>query len=173
MWKLKPKQTMMQGTEMINSSTEKIQVWVCRGCRGLGISGDLQSLGIIHGRNCCNRNKPYDPDFVEKLTFYSQPPAKEDQQNTSDNPISKRLIDFLYTLARDHVPMGDIETIMFDFVSPEPGSYCNHFLEGYARDLAKRLLDDNTPITNWKHMYRSPDGKIKFAGGDNPHYDGS
>lgn len=84
--------------------------------------------------------------------------------------VSNRFIDFLYTLARDHLPTGVIEDIMYNFVDTEESSYCNDFIEGYARDLARRLLDDNVPITNWKHMYRSPDGKTKFTGGDNPHY---
>lgn len=84
--------------------------------------------------------------------------------------ISNRLIDFLYVLARDHLTTGAIEDIMYNFVDTEQSSYCNHFLEGYVRNLAERLLNDDMPITNWKHMYRSPDGKIKHIGGDNPHY---
>ncbi len=54
--------------------------------------------------------------------------------------------------------------IMFDQVDTEPSSYCNTYLEEYARDLADRLLDLERPITEWKHMYKSADGKEKWIG---------
>lgn len=78
-----------------------------------------------------------------------------------------RLIDFLYILARDHLPVGTLESIMFDQVDTEPSSYCNCYLEEYARDLADRLLDLERPITDWKHMHKSADSKIKWCGEQN------
>lgn len=75
---------------------------------------------------------------------------------------SNRLIDFIYTLARDHVPMGTLEDIMWSYVDTSSSSYCNNFLEDYARDLARRLTNDLDPITDWKHMYRSADGKERY-----------
>lgn len=76
--------------------------------------------------------------------------------------VPPRLLDFLYILARDHLNLGDIEGIMWDQVDNEDSSYCNSYLEGYARDLATRLVDDSVPITDWKHMYKSPKGDERY-----------
>lgn len=53
--------------------------------------------------------------------------------------------------------MGTVESIMWDQVDEEPSSYCNTFLEEYARDLCVRLLDSEAPVTDWKHMYKGAD----------------
>lgn len=78
-----------------------------------------------------------------------------------------RLVDFLYILGRDHLPIGAIEDIMFDFVDSEPSSYCNTYLEDYARDLANRLTNPELPITDWKHMHKSADSTVKWCGEQN------
>lgn len=75
-----------------------------------------------------------------------------------------RLVDFLYILCRDHLTVGTVETIMYDFVDTEQSSYCNGYLEGYVRDLADRLLDFESPITDWKHMHKSADSSVKWCG---------
>lgn len=92
------------------------------------------------------------------------------QQFLDDDPYS-RLVDFLYTLGRDYMSLGEIEDIMFNQIAGKEGSsYCNTFLEEYARDLARRLMDLDAPLTNWKHMYLSADRSERITGGDNPHY---
>jgi hypothetical protein len=69
---------------------------------------------------------------------------------------NERLVEFLYILGRDHLALGVLEDIMWDHVDGTEDSYCNSFLEDYARDLAERLTDDTLPITDWKHMYKKP-----------------
>lgn len=76
--------------------------------------------------------------------------------------VPPRLLDFLYILARDHLPTGTMESIMWDNVDTEASSYCNSFIEGYARDLALRLLDNERSITDWKHMHLSADGRERY-----------
>lgn len=76
--------------------------------------------------------------------------------------VPSRLLDFLYILARDHLPTGTMESIMWDNVDSEDSSYCNNFIEDYCRDFALRLLDDERPITDWKHMHLSADGKERY-----------
>lgn len=71
----------------------------------------------------------------------------------------ERLIDFLYILGRDHLPLGALEDIMWSQVDTEKSSYCNSFLEDYARDLAERLTDNTRDITDWKHMRLTADAK--------------
>jgi hypothetical protein len=59
--------------------------------------------------------------------------------------IPGKLVDFLYTLMRDHIPPGDVERLVCEAVdnyerSPqEPNLYSNGWLARYAEDLAKRL----------------------------------
>lgn len=76
--------------------------------------------------------------------------------------MNERLVDFLYVLARDELPVGAIEDLMWDHVDTEPSSYCNEWLEGWARDLAKRLTDDSVAMVDYKHMFRSADGKERY-----------
>lgn len=70
--------------------------------------------------------------------------------------MSERLVEFLYVLARQELPIGIIEGVLFDHVSGgEPDEYCNTYLEAWARDVAKRLTDDSVPVTNWQFMYNA------------------
>lgn len=71
--------------------------------------------------------------------------------------MNERLVEFLYILSRDHLPHGVIEGIMWDHVSGgEPDSYCNTYLEGWARDMTRRLINDDAPIVDYKHMFKGP-----------------
>lgn len=76
--------------------------------------------------------------------------------------VSERMIDFLYILARDHLPMGVVEGIMWDQVDSTKSSYCNTYLEAWARELAVRLTNDTQPITDWKHMFKPADGELRY-----------
>jgi hypothetical protein len=67
---------------------------------------------------------------------------------------TSRLEDFLYILVRDHLPLGAVESIMWDQVSNAQSEYCNVWLEGWAKDLAARLTTTDGPITNYNNMYR-------------------
>jgi hypothetical protein len=71
--------------------------------------------------------------------------------------MSERLVEFLYVLARDELPVGVIEGIMWDHVTGnEPDEYCNPWLEAWARNMAERLTDDSIPVTNYNNMYKGP-----------------
>lgn len=76
--------------------------------------------------------------------------------------VSERLVGFLYTLARDELAMGAIEDLMWNHVSSEKDSYCNTYLEAWARDLAIRLTDDTVPVTDWKHMFKGATHEERF-----------
>lgn len=57
----------------------------------------------------------------------------------------EKLVSLLYVLMRDEVVPGKIEGIMKGHVEviarcTGPATYSNQFLEGYARDLAQRIL---------------------------------
>jgi hypothetical protein len=79
--------------------------------------------------------------------------------------MSERLVEFLYILARDELPIGTIESIMWDHVSGgEPDEYCNPWLEAWARDLAKRLTSEDVPVVNFNNMYKAP-GDLKGVTG--------
>lgn len=51
------------------------------------------------------------------------------------------LVDFLYTLMRDHIPPGTLEELVHSAstYAAEDKKYTNGWLAAYARDLAKRL----------------------------------
>lgn len=84
--------------------------------------------------------------------------------------MSERLVEFLYILARDELPMGALEDIMWNHVNGgEPDSYCNTYLEGWARNMAKRLTSEDVSITNWKHMYK-PAPKDRKTDNENERY---
>lgn len=70
--------------------------------------------------------------------------------------MSERLVEFLYILARDELAIGAIEDIMWDHVTGCETEYCNVWLEGWARDLAERLTNDEIPITNYNNMLKHP-----------------
>lgn len=61
--------------------------------------------------------------------------------------IKSKLVDFLYTLMRDHIPIGTVESLVreaeicFD-KNEEPNCYSNGYLARYAENLAIRLTDD-------------------------------
>lgn len=75
---------------------------------------------------------------------------------------SERLVDFLYILGRDHLPLGTLEEIMWEHVGSSPSVYCNSYLEHYAKQLAVRLTNDATPITDWNAMYKSADSDQRY-----------
>lgn len=68
---------------------------------------------------------------------------------------NERLVEFLYILARDELPIGTIEGILFDHVAGgKPDEYCNVWLEGWARNVAERLTDESLPVVNYNNMYK-------------------
>jgi hypothetical protein len=54
---------------------------------------------------------------------------------------SDPLVSFLYILMRDHLPIGEIESIMKDHVykKSKDCQFTNGWLAEYAKDMAKRL----------------------------------
>jgi len=55
--------------------------------------------------------------------------------------IHSRLVSFLYNLMRDHMPVGDVETLVQDAEDEPDVIYTNGWLANYAADLADRLSD--------------------------------
>ena len=52
----------------------------------------------------------------------------------------EKLVEFFYGLIRDEVTPGTIELVFKNHVTGNDNNvYTNKFLEGYARDLVKRL----------------------------------
>lgn len=70
--------------------------------------------------------------------------------------MSERLVQFLYTLARDTVSIGTVESLMWDQVigGATEVEYCNPWLEAWARELTVRLTDESVPVTNYNNMYK-------------------
>jgi hypothetical protein len=67
--------------------------------------------------------------------------------------INSKLVAFLYTLIRDHLPLGVIEELVRD--SQEPDCYyTNGWLAKYAQDLAIRL--NETPKAESTIEYEKP-----------------
>jgi len=61
------------------------------------------------------------------------------------------LAEFLYDLMRDYVPVGVIEKIIVsNKLSGGKKLYCNGFLATYAKDVANRLLEKETPHADSK-----------------------
>lgn len=63
-------------------------------------------------------------------------------QRSGEKKTDDLLVVFLYTLLRDHLPAGDVETLMCDEVEPCRGqttSLSNGWLADMATDLAARL----------------------------------
>lgn len=57
-----------------------------------------------------------------------------------------RLVEFLYILMRDHVPLGTVEGIIIDHVVGGENRYTNGWLANYARDVSLRLrMRDHRP----------------------------
>jgi hypothetical protein len=55
---------------------------------------------------------------------------------------TRPLVCFLYLLCRDHLNVGDVETLMLEVSELKPGEvvkYTNGFLAKYAQDAANRL----------------------------------
>jgi len=50
-----------------------------------------------------------------------------------------KLTSFLYSLLRDHVQPGEVETIMSELDNFETTFYTNGWLAKYAEDISKRL----------------------------------
>lgn len=53
--------------------------------------------------------------------------------------INSKLVSFLYQLMRDHVPAGEIESLMMNSSEPDV-LYTNGWLAKYAEYIANRLL---------------------------------
>jgi hypothetical protein len=86
--------------------------------------------------------------------------------------VSERLVEFLYILARDELPIGKIESIMWDHVTGgEPDEFCNPWLEAWARNLVERLTNDEVPVVNYNNMYKQPGELEGVLGPDAKEYD--
>jgi hypothetical protein len=66
-------------------------------------------------------------------------PNSELRLRSGEVDIDSKLVSFLYTLMRDHLPPGQVEAIVRDSTVPDV-AYTNGWLAKYAEDLAKRLL---------------------------------
>ena len=53
--------------------------------------------------------------------------------------IDSKLTSFLYELMRDHLPPGEVETLVKNSETESQCQYTNGWLALYANDLAKRL----------------------------------
>ena len=68
--------------------------------------------------------------------------ANQELRERSGNvQFNSKLISFLYELMRDHVLLGDIESLVRSSESIETTLYSNGWLANYAADIAKRLQD--------------------------------
>lgn len=56
--------------------------------------------------------------------------------------IDNSLVEFIYILVRDHLPLGVIEDILSENVCGAPVLYTNGWLARYAQDVAIRLTND-------------------------------
>lgn len=65
------------------------------------------------------------------------------RERSGNVDLDGRLIDFLYTLIRDHVPLGTVEQLARDAeiadLTAGANAYSNGWLAHYAQDLAARL----------------------------------
>jgi len=54
----------------------------------------------------------------------------------------EKLVSFLYSLMRDHLPCGIVEELVRDSFCGDGCEFSNGFLANYAKDLASRLKND-------------------------------
>jgi len=55
--------------------------------------------------------------------------------------INSRLVSFLYDLMRDHLSVGEVESLIREAEDEPDITYTNGWLALYAQDLANRLKD--------------------------------
>lgn len=55
--------------------------------------------------------------------------------------VDSRLVSFLYSLTRDHLPVGVVERLVNESLVDDV-EYTNEHLARYCADVAKRLGDD-------------------------------
>lgn len=53
--------------------------------------------------------------------------------------INSKLVSFLYVLMRDHLPTGDVESLIRESEDDPDVTYTNGWLAKYAENLANRL----------------------------------
>lgn len=59
-----------------------------------------------------------------------------------------KLVSFLYDLMRDHMPPGEVESLMRSAQDPQV-KYTNGWLANYAEYLARRLTADRSHLLAW------------------------
>lgn len=69
--------------------------------------------------------------------------SEQDALRTRSGNVTynSKLVSFLYSLLRDHLPAGEVEEIV-QASQVEEVAYTNGYLAQYAKDLAERLKDD-------------------------------
>lgn len=73
------------------------------------------------------------------------------------------LVDFLYCLLRDHLPVGVVEALVRDSENCHAVEYTNKHLEAYAREVTDRLLAQR-PVRLWLDDERPmPEGYTHHA----------
>ncbi len=71
------------------------------------------------------------------------PSSYEKMRERSGEIISEsKLVGFLYILMRDHVPPGNVESIIRDVKDLKEYSFSNGWLANYAIDIADRLMGE-------------------------------
>ena len=91
-------------------------------CRICGRAGTFEHHSFICGRH---KPKPDENDLMRE---------RSGQVN-----IDSRLVSFLYSLMRDHVQPGDVESLVREACIESNVQYTNGWLAKYAEDIAKRL----------------------------------
>ena len=78
--------------------------------------------------------------------------AIEKMRDESGNvKIKSKLVSFLYQLMRDHVPPGDVESVVKQSESDEFCLYTNGWLAMYSKYIAERLGDNPVKEPNCEY----------------------
>jgi len=83
--------------------------------------------------------------------------------------IDGKLVDFLYTLMRDHLPIGTVESLVreaeIDCASNdcEINEYSNGWLALYAKNLSDRLTKDLELIEDSKNLIKAAEDIIDYV----------
>ena len=81
------------------------------------------------------------PAFVEEKSYTD--PTPFGARGCEGGYMNERLVAFLYLLMRDEVVPGRIAQLLRDIRAVEPGAiYTNKHLEGYAREIADRIMSE-------------------------------
>lgn len=111
----------------------------------MGIECRRQCLSFWCGRTfryILDETKP-EPLYCEKHREKMKPNDKEQneglRQRSDDVDTDSKLVSFLYSLIRDHLPAGVVEGLVREAEPHKLVSLSNGWLGKYCEDLAKRL----------------------------------